>query len=438
MYKYSELRFRKEEKFSVLPARVKARVEGVLLNWLFQKPRTRLCLANTLGMSLTILAHATHHIYMDWCRFMDAELDDAVLLRIIRCFNTSVPEPGTYVGEIVAQFFQHFRQQSNLNVKRKIGPDEKQTTASQPAETTNTGDTPTKDGAGEKALNHQRGYTGRQRSRSDDRKFETIMSLNRLPRVSIMFRMTQRSALSSRVTESVGSSSARAEPVLLVEYLKKRVFGSLCYGDGSSYLSRVEHEFTVHQYADSPDKELYFTLDITNHRLGECNGVFCSDTMYFMGLSKHLFVDNSVTYMYCFLTDKYKPVVESKEDTDAFGLAKILSSVEFSTKCSLKRNHNRRMGHGPLTSVISEGGLNESAKFVNNLLRKDILCPAANQYPEPQSPTYSPTGSGSVGEYILQHSPHTGSGDRSKRTYVINEPYVNTFLNRPVECGNMY
>ncbi|WP_221935869.1 hypothetical protein, partial [Klebsiella pneumoniae] len=61
-------------------------------------------------MSLTVFAHATHHNYMDWQKFLNSRMDDAVLLRVMRCFKVSVPEPGTYMGEIVAQFFQHYKQ----------------------------------------------------------------------------------------------------------------------------------------------------------------------------------------------------------------------------------------------------------------------------------------------------------------------------------------
>lgn len=353
-------------------------------------------------MSLTVLAHAAHHVHMDWDSFLDAPTDDGVLLRAIRCFNATVPEPGTHVGEIVAQFFQHFRQQSNLNVKRKIGggdPEERRRAAStSPA----------------------------QRTAAEDRKFEKIMSLNRSPRVVIVFVTVERRQASGD----------------LVGHLEERVFGTLCYADGEHYLSRLRHRFAVLEYERSDaETRVYFSLEIVrdrnydtvldnvfeavhlynrslaavNHRTGECNVVYCSDTLYFMDVSKRLFVDNSVTYMYCFLTDKHKPVIESRDDTDAFGLAKILSGVEYSTKCSLKRNHCKRIGHGPLTSVISEGGLNESAKFVNNLIREKLVR--------------------SVG----RNDDGDGSADRRvRRAYAINEPYVNAFLNRPVECGNMY
>lgn len=337
-------------------------------------------------------------------------------------------------------------------------------------------------------------------------KFETIMSLKRVPLVTIVFRTT-RLVQFGHVGE-------------FIDYLKKRVFGAFCYADDTNYLSRFKHDLSIYQHGDSDNNEVFFSLDIVrpskydlvldrvfesvhlynlsldrvNHRTGECNVVHCSDTVYFLEMSKRLFVDNSVTFIYCYLTNKYKPVIESNEDTDAFGLAKILSSVEYSTKCSLKRNHNSRIGHGPLSSVISEGGLNESAKFVNNMVRDHILRPrdgscsgaarltnftdSISEY-VPQSPAYSPTP---VRDYVPQSPtyspiddppgpcgqettenltpcdyPVTGtspltpplpvlpvtvaveeSGTEVMRSYAINEPYVNTFLNRPVECGNMY
>lgn len=437
--KYSEYGFRHEEKFNVLPVHVKRSIENRVLNWLSVNPRTRLCLGDVLGMSLTVLAHATHQVYMDWQVFLDVRANDETLLRVIRCFKTCVPEPGTYVGEIVAQFFQHCKQQTNLNVKRKVQ--------------TSDGERPTS-GA-------------RSRRSGVEKKFEMIMSLKRVPEVSIMFRTLQKTALDD---EEGGRSSSS-----LRRYLATRVFGTLCYADRASYLTRFQHEIRVHQYNNRAGGEVYFSLDVVRnskydqvldrvfesvhlyngslssvpHRIGECNVVYCSDTLYFMDMTKSLFVDNSVTYIYCFLTGKHKPVIETKEEVDAFGLAKIISAVEYATKCSLKRSHNSRMGHGPLTSVISEGGLNESSKFVNNRVRNHILLAADRDRRDdggdesdgvdsaPASPTYQPWSSPPPPPTITR--PEDGvENDCTGHKYVVNEPYVNTFLNRPVECGTMY
>lgn len=454
-YRYSGFGFRVEEKFCVLPRRVKTRIENVLLNWLVKRPETRLCLGNSLGLALTVLAHATHQMFMDWNVFVTADMDnDDVLLRILRCYVTCVPEPGTYMGEIVAQFFQHCRQQSNLNVKRKIGTDGEEVD-------------PATRHIGSRRINAKRSEI--------DRKFEIVMSLKRVPLVTVVFRIILKKI-----------AVLRENPKPLIDYLKKRVFGTLCHADGEPFLSRFKHDFFVHPWDGTDDggdgdKEVYFSLDLfrkskydllldrvfesvyiynssldaVDHRTGECNVVYCSDTVYFMELSKRLFVDNSITFVYCYLTNKHKPIVESKEDTDAFGMAKILSSVEHSTKSSMKRNHSSRMGHGPLSSVISEGGLNESAKFVNNKIREHILAPADDgggdpssvpsptdaesvdtTYYVPKSPTYSPDESPPA-EHDTDHQP-TCLHEDTTRGYAINEPYVNAFLNRPVECGNMY
>ena len=514
-FKYSDFRFRREEKFLVLPRIVRAHIETVLLAWLMKSPQTRLCLGDVLGMSLTVLAHASHHISLRWERFLNARLDDDVLLRVIRCYKTSVPEPGTYVGEIVAQFFQHCKQQSNLNVKRTIGqvqtsedqrPDRGEETSSattdcQPQPGITPKDMPTTDS------NHAKAAAAAASKRSDiDRKFEIIMSLKRIPRVTIMFRTLQN--VPFRKGGAVLPSADQQEENELLAYLAKRVFGTLCFADGKGHLEKLQHKFAIHQFTNTAGGEIYFSLEIfrngkydlvldrvfesvhlfnqsltkVEHRLGECNVVYCSDTLYFIDMSKSLFIDNSVTFIYCFLTNKDKPIIESKEETDAFGLAKILSSVEYSTKCSLKRNHNSKMGHGPLTSVISEGGLNESAKYVNNMIRSNILCSDTNTidgpnyrldneleldpFPAyvPTSPTYAPTSPAPLEDITAAtattdqtasaandwctgvdddpSSPVVESDGASSKcidgTYVINEPYVNTFLNRPVECGNMY
>lgn len=480
-YRYNEYHFRKEEKFLVLPADVREKIENIIHEWCNTSPKKRLSLGSDLGMALTMFAHGVYQTTSTWTAFIGKHFNDDELKRVLRCYKTSVPEPGTYVGEIVAQFFQHCKQQSNLNVKRKMTGDVKQ-------KPTNT---------------------------NIDKTFEILMSLKRTSHVVVVFRcVLQRSH-----GQHAGQCCARAAAECLSEYIKHKIFDIYRYEVEGSFVHHHDVTIQLKQFTDTPGEEVYFevelerhnkldrTLDIlfqsvdvynsssVVHRLINCSVVYCSDTFYFIDISQRLFLDNSVTYVFCFLTGKYKPVMECKEDIDAFGLAKILSSIEYATKCSLKRNHTMKMGYGPLTTVISEGGLNESSKYVNNSLRNYIMQTKGAQeideedepepvqdcqqeYYEPQSPTYLPTDEPlCIGASLCQeHNHETVNDDESqtlcgngtykcgiikepagdcftvpdvnvntygnpndvRKTFVINEPYINTFFNRPVECGNMF
>lgn len=481
-----------EEKFTVLPNEVRLRIAKVVDGWVAKSPNERASTADFLAGSLTLMAHGTNQIYLSFDRFMDCVFDDAKLLKILRCYTNCVPEPGTYFGEIVAQFFQHCKQQSNLNVKRTTrSSTEGTSTQTAPHTTVSQDEIPCGDeevsGRCERnvdTISHLLSATlgkldeaerdGDETNRRPDkhtndmdRKFEVIMSLKRAVTVVIMFVCAQKRAFAS--------DSNR----VLELYLKNKIFGTLVTAGGKNILDTIPHEFGVKQYENKPSSEIIFSLtvhrkhkfdelldnlfkcvDIHNesiyngirHRLGVCTLVYCSDTLYFIEMSQSLFIDNSVTFLYCFLTEKYLPVIETKEDSFVFGLVKILSSIEYFTKCSLKRNHSGKMGHGPLTSVISEGGLNESTKYVNNLFRSSFLPdgPVAeeNSTWTPKSPSYAPCTTPSTEFDVFEDgaSDYGDNGPNGVRTngitdarrYVINEPYINTFINRPAECGSMY
>lgn len=467
-----------EEKFNVLPYNVRARIAHTVDGWVKANEENRFCVADTLVGSLTFMAHGTHQIYCSFDRFLDCNFSDSKLLKLLRCYKNCVPEPGTYFGEIVAQFFQHCKQQSNLNVKRTTGADNTDASGKQQDDcrvktifslldtalsAPNDADTISgtrKDGERSGAF-----FAAKKQKADIDGKYEVIMSLKRAVTVVLMFRCVQHARLVSNAQQD------------LIDYLKNKVFGTLLTPTGDNILDHLSHEFNIKQFENEPTGEIYFSLtlyrnvkndavldnifnrvDIYNksvyngvkHRLGVCTLVYCSDTLYFMGMSQTLFIDNSVTFLYCFLSEKYRPVVETKQDSFVFGLVKILASIEYFTECSLKRNCNGKMGHGPLTSVISEGGLNESVKYVNNIVRNSIVYDQTRDTAKEETSTTTlvddDNNGGSKGNahtttVDIDNNSVSGAQDekaRLKRYYVINEPYINTFLNKPVECGNMY
>lgn len=507
---YNDCKFRMEEKFIILPKSVRLKIESLLYEWIDKRPSHRILCSNDMGMALTIFAHSVHSTYLNWSKFLDLTYNDSRLLRLFRSYKTCIPEPGTLMGEIVAQFFQHCKQQSNLNVKRTMKKQHIEGQQQPPA-----------------YVNITPGLYNNDRKTCIDSKFEVIMSLKREPLVIIMLTAKQyRPIYAASGTDNMTDNSAISSEDILLAHLKgiilddsdlnnnnipsvgdentstkkttattvgfnnkikrkikiktaKSITKKSLYGKNknvtdennnknnndnkeahdklctdSELMRHSLEECRIRQFYNKVDSDVFVQVTLNRARfydtvldiffkrldnynrtvieeeekeadkavektkgqekniLGILNVVFCSDTPYFMEISKRLFIDNSVTFLYCYLTDKYKPVIESRSDSDTFGLVKIVTCIEYCTRSSLKRNNNSKIGHGPLTAVISEGGLNESTKFVNNILRQRML-----------NPPMSDNG--------YDRTEH-------KKMFVINEPYINTFLNRPVDCGNMY
>lgn len=141
--------------------------------------------------------------------------------------------------------------------------------------------------------------------------------------------------------------------------------------------------------------------------------IYTINIQHFLNVSRSAFIDNCLAYFYCVLTDRYKPVIESREDSFVYGLVKILANNEYFTEASLKRTQCSRVGQGPLISVISEGGLNETNKYVKNIMDNKFVAQ-------------------------LLSTAAIDQQELTEHLYVVNEPYINTFINRPVECGNLY
>lgn len=484
---YNDCNFRCEEKYLVLPDEVREKIERVLYAWIDENPPNRIVCSNTMGLALTLYAHAVHHTTMDWNKFVEMECNGKTLIRIFRAYKTCIPEPGTLMGEIVAQFFQHCKQQSNLNVKRTMNKQQHP----DGGKSDNCVDDSENIFPKENCTSQDSGLFGNHRRHSIDSKFEVIMSMKRVPTVIIMLTTKQCHVVDceSDVIDYFGKTVLCLEKpkrdlgdnLALSNHIVRKyrnvgtsrmqtVNGKAKFTNNDTNRSRarkkgkdwdgckpvedilrkcspelhlkqfynkigsdvfIQVTLTRNGYYDMILDEFFKRIYLYNTRevydddggdrsqvlLSHVDVVFCSDTLYFMNMSKRLFIDNSIIFLYCYLTDKYKPVIESRNDTDTFGLVKMMTCIEYCTQSSLKRRNNSKIGHGPLTSVISEGGLNESTKFVNNLLRKQML----NVDVEQQSASLHPSAI---------------SGP--SKMFVINEPYINTFLNKPVDCGNMY
>lgn len=568
--------FRKEEKYIILPDKVREKIEQLLYEWIDINPTNRIMSSNSMGLALTLYAHAVHHICIDWNRFVNIKYVDDKMLRIFRSYKNCIPEPGTLMGEIVAQFFQHCKQQSNLNVKRTMNKQQhslknkiedtiftcgsndggvgggggggETATTEAPMATTSTTITEEKNNYSIKNLSASN-KNDNSKKHNIDSKFEVIMSLKRVPTVIIMISAIQLNEIEFCENDNACSGGGgdddnnsnnnnnntnneidndyennKIENMVLDSFrnkvmnshfifyskkqniiksnkvinkyknninlknntlnsktknsiVKKSIVKSKnkirkkvihikkCKKNDYEILLESQPEYSLKQFYNKKDTSIYLQVTFTRKgrydqvldeffkRIYEYNRyynlnknndtsllfsdfniVFCSDTLYFMNMSKRLFIDNSIIFLYCYLTDKYKPVIDTRDNTDTFGLVKMMSCIEYCTQSSLKRHNNSKIGHGPLTSVISEGGLNESIKFVNNLLRKKML--NNNKPSHLSSSSYATTTT--LSSVDTSTSVDKDDVITPKRMFVINEPYINTFLNKPVDCGNMY
>lgn len=352
--------------YKMLPYEIREKITTVSDNYIAADPVNRSSIRYILINGLAVLANAVYKKDLNYKRFIDKKFSDSNLRFVCRSYSNTVPESGFYLGETVAQFFQHCKQQMNLNVKCKVG------------------ENMTDDQITNKTL---------------EKKFEIIMSFKNNSEVECIFMCepADYNCMASRLQGICNSRFSSANNVrcpILYERGEYSIF------------------FGLKVYKPTNADIEYLFQEIQSRHCETCSVshsnvlVYTSYIQYFLPVSRKAFIDNCLTYFYCVLTDRYKPVIETREDSFVFGLVKILANAEYFTESSLKRTQCSRVGQGPLITVISEGGLNETNKYVKNLISQGFV----------SSPASSST----------------------EHMYVVNEPYINTFINRPVECGNFY
>lgn len=317
--------------------------------------------------------------------------------RLMNLFYVTVPAPGCCFGELLAQSYQQPRQQSNLNIKKtrsnKVGkietsPNDK-----------NVGDTES-------------------RELNATNSAEMMLSL--------------KSQKYSRFTMMCKTEFKTAND--FERFLMRFVFGDCVfsihviefknYGSDSVYFNA--HTRSTKPRTDRSDKKYAFrflsecikysqnfNLDsdedccLSSELLYDLKLMYCSDRMLFMNVGEtEMFVNNATTFLFCFLTGKYKPLVETTYEKVVYMMCKVISHMEAATRYSLKRNHAQKCGYDLLSTVIQEAGFSVMFKKSRELFYDHLL----NDRLSPNDEDH----------------------------YNISTIMTNTFLNKPPLCGNFY
>lgn len=124
--------------YNMLPNEIKDKIQCTV-NKYIEKDYTNIgALRRTAIYELTVLANAVYKEDLNFNSFLAKTFNDSHMKLITRSCTNTIPEPGTYLGESVAQFFQHRKQQTNLSVKCNVSMNNKDATQTEEARFTKT------------------------------------------------------------------------------------------------------------------------------------------------------------------------------------------------------------------------------------------------------------------------------------------------------------
>jgi hypothetical protein len=285
------------------------------------------------------------------------------LIEIRTCFYTTLPEPGTMFGLLLSQAYLQPRQQQNLNVKRFSAINE--------ANVDHSGN--------QMEFYSLEEYIPRIKKYMSFNKNEVLLSLNDKNEIIYMsyFCKTRydytnfknkfidcvlKYLMSIQIKE--WKEEGDENKIYFVVFCNKKVY--------KEFLIAMSNIETI---------DLQFWLIFTSDRLS------ARDLTHF--------ITNSSVFLYCFLTERYKPDLEDLFDEITCYLCLLIAYITYALGCnSLKRSGMAKGGFGPLTFLVSEGGLDYIGKYLN----KQQEC----------------------------------------KDFKINTVFEKLFLNLPIKCGSLY
>jgi hypothetical protein len=100
--------------------------------------------------------------------------------------------------------------------------------------------------------------------------------------------------------------------------------------------------------------------------------IFTSNRLLFSKDDEHLdlFVANSITFLYCFITDRYKPIIETTAEEFMHSQCCIVTLINALTKASLKHSGIAKTDLGPLILMTHESGIMYASKEAKTGLKK--------------------------------------------------------------------
>jgi hypothetical protein len=99
--------------------------------------------------------------------------------------------------------------------------------------------------------------------------------------------------------------------------------------------------------------------------------IFTSNRLLFLS-DEHvnLFIANSITFLYCFITDKYKPIIETVAEEFMYSQCIIVTLINAVTKSSLKHSGIAKTDVGPLVLMTHESGIIYTVKEAKTGIKK--------------------------------------------------------------------
>jgi hypothetical protein len=285
------------------------------------------------------------------------------LIEIRNCFYTTIPEPGTMFGLLLSQAYLQPRQQNNLNVKRFAAMD-----------TINIDQT-----GNQMEFYSLEEYLPRIKKYLASNKNEILLSLNDKSEIIYMsyFCKTVFDYTNFKLN-FIDQMLKYSMYIQIKEWNEKLDYNEIYFVVFCS--KKIYKEFLI-AMSTIETNDLQFWL------------IFTSDRLLTRDLTH--FVTNSSVFLYCFLTERFKPDLEDVFDEITCYLCLLIAYITYVLGCnSLKRSGMAKGGFGPLTFLVSEGGLDYIDKFLN----KQQEC----------------------------------------KNFNINNVFEQLFLNLPIKCGSLY
>lgn len=262
-------------------------------------------------------------------------LTNKQLEKIRLCYQFTIPEPGTNFGIIMCKNFLQPRQQDNFDIKKPKSIIVKGNNLSMIF------------------------YSNSDWKRDVDNfmstsKYEMILSVKNTSIVYISFTLE---------TELINTKEDFRKYILEI-LLRYCMCIQLMEISKSAKTNVSNVYFVVYVHKKMEDYFLYVLYNLYN--IPAIQLIFTSNRNFFK--DRDLNIMNSTIFLYCFLTDRYKPEREDENDDICNYMVKLISTVTFEIGGkSLKRNGLSKCGTGPLAFVISEAGITETAKLNGTL-----------------------------------------------------------------------
>lgn len=303
-------------------------------------------------------------------------LNDRQLERIRSCYHLTVPEPGSSFGIMMCKSFLQPRQQNNFDIKKPRSFVEKENDIDWSF------------------------YSNAGASR-DVQKFMATSKCEML--------LSTKSASIVYMSFALESKDISNIEIFKTKILKKILPYSLCICVKEMYKNETSGQNEIHFVA-------YAKKTIEDHflqalyELSDCESIkliFTSDRSFFA--DRDLNIINCINFLYCFLTDRYKPEKENDNDDICLYMVKLIATITFEIGGkSLKRNGLSKCGIGPLAFVISEAGILETAKINGTF------------------------------EYPVDGDDIAARDGLERKRFYINSSFERMFLNLPVRNGILF